>query len=349
MTNFSIDVGGSLVRLVANDNPTIVKYDSEFAILPDDVQIMASTPSKDSTAIIKFCGQDYSVVKGRSMNLYQTVPKTCDNSTLKTDFIGTYLNILYAIGRYALKEGQAIVHARAGVCLPPSEVYRGARDRFVANLAGEHVIDFPLLNERITIVLKKSDIVCVAEGIAACLSIQDQAALNRVSKGSVILIDVGFRSTEIAVFRNGDIYRGAFDSKPIGGINTEAMLHSALEKKGMFRDKDEIRNILAHGVISAGSTQHPIGSVVLSIKRKFAETLRTNVLSVFNAAGLNLSSANYFLPIGRPFLETGKRDTDTFGGSLIDLLSEQLGIEAIRISNIEDANVIGAASLLNVH
>lgn len=347
MTKFSIDVGGSLVRVIADNNQRITKYDSDFAILPADVSIMNTTPSKDSTAIIHFQGNTYKIVKGRSMNLYQIEPKACDNSTLKSDFIGTYLNILYAIGRHALSEGLSTIHVHAGVCLPPSEVYRGSREKFITRLAGEHVVEFPLLNERISVVIRGNDVLCVAEGIAACLSIEDATALNSVSKGSVILVDVGYRSTEIALFRNGEIYRGAFDSKPIGGINMEAMTHSALEKKGMFRDKDEIRNILASGVISTGSTQHPIGPVVLSIKRKFAEILRSNVLSVFNAAGLNLASANYFLPIGRPFLDTGIRGTESFGGSLIDLLSEQLGIEAIRINNIEDANVIGVASLLN--
>lgn len=347
MTKFSIDVGGSLVRVIANNSQNITKYDSDFAVLPADVPIMNTTPSKDSTAIIHFKGNAYPIVKGRSMNLYQMEPKACDNSTLKSDFIGTYLNILYVIGRYALSEGLGVIQVNAGVCLPPSEVYRGSQEKFIARLAGEHVVEFPLLNERVTIVIRSSDIVCVAEGMAACFSVKDRVALNSISKGSVVLVDVGYRSTEIVLFRNGETYRGAFDSKPIGGINMEAMIHSALEKKGMFRDKDEIRDILANGVISTGSTQHPIGSVVLSIKRKFAEILRSNVLSVFNAAGLNLSSANYFLPIGRPFLETGRLGTDAFGGSLIDLLEEQLGIEAIRLDNIEDANVIGVASLLN--
>lgn len=349
MNNFSIDVGGSLVRVIAGRDQTIAKYDSEFAILPEDMAVITETPNKNGTAIINFEGTRYTIVKGKSMHHYQVEPQACDNSMLKSDFIGTYLNILYAIGHHALKEGLSVIHARVGVCLPPSEVYRGSKESFIKRLAGEHVIKFPLLNRSVTVVIKPNKVICVSEGMAACLSIQDPSALRRVQSGTVILVDVGYRSTEIAVFRNGDIYRGAFDSKPIGGINLESMLQSALEKKGMFRDKNEIRYILANGVISVGSTRHSVGSLVESIKRKFAENLRNNVLSVFNAASLNLASANYFLPIGRPFLTSGKCDTDTYGGSLIDLLGEQLGIEAIRIENIEDANVLGVASLMNAH
>lgn len=348
MTNFSADIGGSITRCQQTVGGHISQYESDFLVLPKDAHVIDDVADKLSTMEIEFNGSEYLLVKGESMNYYKQKPEVCDNNCLKADFLGTYLNAIYAVTREVILPNEFVrVDAKIGVCLPPAEVYSETKQRFIDTIAGVINVFAPLANARVTIEVDPSNVQVYPEGVVSVMAIRDAQVIRIIKQSSVLLVDIGYRSTDITLLRAGVPYRGIYASAPIGGINLEASLNAMLEQKGLYHNRDDLREILATGVMHNGTRSVEVGSLVQAVKQQFTPILREAISKVLNSSGMNMSAINYFAPIGRPFNSTGAASTGSDGASLTTMLSAALGVAPLEIENADVSNVMGIACMLN--
>ncbi len=344
--SYALDVGGSETRVIMDGGETRV-WDSDFIIADSKDYQHPDLNDKESVCDIGYNGEHYRMLKGEAMAYSRNVIMTCDNNVFKSDFIGTYLNTLYGIARTALDSGiTSVSNVVVGICLPPAEALTGVRTRFIESLCGNSEVIFPLTGRRVNISLEKESIRVFPEGTVSMFAIQDPVIKRRILTSTVLICDIGYRSTDLTVLRNGAPYRGAYDSVMIGGINIEASLKSQLESQSRFFSTEDLRDILISGVSRDGSGELALGAVVRDIKRGFVPRVVNDITRVLNSAGLNLSTVHHFVPIGRPFSQTGMKDSPSDGGCLINMLSDALKIPAIPIEDSRYSNVRGVSNLV---
>lgn len=250
MRNRGIDAGGSTVRVARTPSNilTIPAGCAEIALnSPSKEHIL--TNDKDKDFIIKSCGMPAIVgrrfVRGVAMNQYHGKPMVCDNTTIKVKQDITYINILYGIAKECLSAGLNDERFKIAVCIPAAEYYDDKNDRvkeLKENLAGEIEIYFPMLDESIRFDLDVDNVLVAAEGVVAARKYRT----NRdFVKKNVVIVDCGYRSTDITILLNFSPVGASAASRPIGGINLEATVLAHLERDNILVDEKAVQSALS--------------------------------------------------------------------------------------------------------
>lgn len=244
-----VDAGGSQTRIAKNKNEILF-------IKSPCMEIPVDAPVKGH--IIKNAALDFVVkkspceallgrrfVRDEACNQYNGDILVCDNTEVKVLQEITYINILYAIAVDCVNRGLNDESFFIGLCIPAAEYYDDENDRIGEvkdNLAGDTAIYFPMLDRTIRFHIDKKNIGVVAEGVVAAFRFQTDR--NFVYKNSLI-IDVGYRSTDITILMNFDPVGAGAASRPIGGINLEANIQSKLERDNIFVSTEVIQKALS--------------------------------------------------------------------------------------------------------
>lgn len=244
-----VDAGGSVTR-VSRTPKDIFKFPSPC------MEIDVNLPSK--AHIIKDKSLDFvfkkspcetlvgrRFVKSEAMNQYRGDVLVCDNQQVKVLQEITYINILYGIAADCLRRGLNDQSFRIGACIPTAEYYDDVNirsDDMKDNLAGDTAIYFPMLDKTIRFTMERKDIVVAAEGVVAAFKFKGDRSF--VLKTSLV-VDVGYRSTDITIMVKFSPVGASAASRPIGGVNLEAAIQSQLERDSVFVSTDVIQRSLS--------------------------------------------------------------------------------------------------------
>lgn len=250
MKKRGIDAGGSETRC-AKSAQDIVRIQSTCMEIP------ASAPSKGHILdnklldfVIKKCPCEVLVdrrfVRGEAMNQFNGDVMKCDNTSQKVLQEITYINILYALAVDCVKRGLNDEDFRIGVCIPAAEYYDDVNrraDEVKDNLAGMTAIYFPMLDQTIRFNIERKNILVTAEGVVAAMRFKTDRSF--VLKNTVV-VDVGYRSTDITVLQKFQPVGASAASRPIGGVNLEAYIVSQLERDNIFVQSSEVQTSLTN-------------------------------------------------------------------------------------------------------
>lgn len=243
-----IDAGGSETR-VATSPKNIMKVPSvTMEISPDSSVLGHIIEDKTLDFVFKKCPASSLVgrrfVKGQAMDQYRGNTLVCDNEDEKVLQEITYINILYGIARDFVLKDINDESVKVGVCIPAAEYYDQKNDRIAQvkqNLAGETAVYFPLLDRTVRFDTGMQNIGVTAEGVVAAYRFKTDR--DFVLRDSVV-VDIGYRSTDITLLRKYKPIGDGAASRPIGGINLEAAVQSKLERDNIFVKTDDIQSAL---------------------------------------------------------------------------------------------------------
>lgn len=365
-----LDLGGSRTRIAATR--TDIKEFTSFS-----TEIPINAPVKDYISDIY---SDFKIemhpmkslegrrfVKGEATNHYHGTALICDNQTNKVDQEAIYANATYAIAVDMLQRDERAESMSIGVSIPTSEFYSDIRnypELFKDCMAGKHVIYFPLCNQRIAFNVAKKDIRVMPEGVIAAYKYRTDPVFK---KGIVLIVDVGYRSTDITILNRFMPIGKSAVSRPHGGMNLEASIRGELERGNILISREELQDVLSNSYVirngeAVNITENPdfamsseerdkamasyylnhnnemkdITDIVTNVKKSFVSTLKDDITDVLSAQMLNLASINAVLTIGRPF--DGEPTVET---NLTHLLAEELGgnLHYYQVPNLSTANV----------
>lgn len=247
MLKRSIDLGGSQVRIGSSDDP-IMEIDSLFLEIPLTSPAKAYIEDKYADFIIEkhplvsLCSRRF--VRGEAMDHFQGTLQICDNQKNKVEQESIYANAAYAIARHIDHLYSYDEDIELSVCIPTSEFYSDKKDYpgiFKKGMAGEHSIFFPLLNRRVVFNINKDNIKVFPEGVVAAFKFKDDKAF---AEGVTLIVDVGYRSTDITILKRFRPVGKSAVSRPKGGINIEAALLAELERDNILVSREEVRGAL---------------------------------------------------------------------------------------------------------
>lgn len=244
----AIDAGGSCTR-IARSKDEIFKIPSTCMEIPIDAPEKKHIIEDGSLDFcFKKCPSSGLVgrrfVKGEAMNQYTGDVLVCDNQIVKVLQEVTYINILYSIAADCLRRDLNYQEFKIGLCIPAAEFYDDTNDRIndvKDGIAGETAIYFPMLDKTISFTIDKTNIGVVAEGVVAAFKFKGDR--DFVTRNSVI-VDVGYRSTDITILLSFKPVGASAASRPIGGVNLEAAIQSQLERDNIFASTDTVRKAL---------------------------------------------------------------------------------------------------------
>lgn len=243
-----IDAGGSVTRIARTDTD-IFQNQSMCMEIPVDA------PTKGhiiDNKVLDFVFKkspcetlvDRRFVKQDAMNQYSGDIIVCNNQEVKVLQEVTYVNILASIAVDCIRRGLNDEEFKVGICIPAAEYYDDINDRIGTmkdNLAGSTAIYFPMLDKTIRFTIARENIGIVAEGVVAAYKFKSDK--NFVLKNSVI-VDVGYRSSDITILIGFKPVGASAASRPIGGVNLEANIQSKLERDNIFVSTQAVQKAL---------------------------------------------------------------------------------------------------------
>lgn len=351
----SIDLGGSGLRAVYTDKEgnkkseempsRYLKIDIEDRVVED-----LENPYEDFQ-IIRSVSENYKgrYVRGKACSYFDGVESIIDNSTFKVNQIATYVNAIHILALYVLKRHGAGYHKinKVGIVIPIKEFYSESATLPKIKLAGIHKVFFPVTGETVSLEIAPENIKVGGEGAVVLFNLRRNPDYKKlIEEGNGAIADVGYRSTDMAVFRNFQVDAKSCRSFPHGGITVEATLASELEKLGCPILGTSLYAVLREG--KAG--KYRVGKLVSKIKQMFASTLNQDLTSILAHANLTLHTLDYVVPVGRPFLVNTDTTTDTaiHTGSLKEEFIKYLpeGVKVLDCGNLETANAEALYELL---
>lgn len=333
---FCIDVGGSRTRISDGTDRSV--FDSALAIAPYTLYVNKDiTYPMEDVFIEKDGGEPVRVLKGEAMGMYSVVPVQCENDQFKSQYPGTVYNTLLGIAR--LLPAQVAVSPKIMVCLPPEEAFGPQRDVFKQSVSGEYIITSAVDPDiRYKITLSPENVKVAAEGVIALSAMSNIVGLRT---GCVVVVDVGYRSTDITFFVNGKPIGGCYASKPIGGINIISGIKSEMGREGKFLMDEECARLLTTGMYHGSKSYIPVVDFVFG---NFAQQLRRHITDTGNIGQINAQSITAIVPIGRPFSKVDGIEP------LSTLLQRKFGpgVKLVEFDgDLELANILGCEAQLN--
>lgn len=247
MVSRGMDLGGSQTRIGGTKNDICIT-DSAYMEVSINAPVKEYIQDKYSDFIIEkhpleaLNGRRF--VRGEALDHYQGKMFVCDNQSNKVEQEPIYTNIAYALAKDLDKTFKYLTEVELGVCIPTSEFYSDKKDYpevLKQHVAGDFSVFFPLLNRRITFTIAKNSIKVFPEGVVAAFKFKnDSQFVNGVS----LIVDVGYRSTDITVLKRFKPVGKSAVSRPKGGINIEAALMAELERDNILVTREEVRSAL---------------------------------------------------------------------------------------------------------
>lgn len=340
----SLDIGGSQTR-IASSREEITVYESTYMEISLDMPAKTYIEEKRNDFIIinspRATIMQKRYAKGVAMNYFQGKVVVTDNQSAKVEQDSTYVNAVYAIACELLQSGVYFDEVKIGVCIPTAEFYSDNFDyveTLKEGLRGNHKIFFPLLDKTVEFNIGDKNVYAFPEGVVAAFQFsKDKGFVG----GTTLVIDAGYRSTDITILKAFKPLGKGARSIPAGGINIEAILIGELERNNLMVSREEARVALGTGVIAEGSKETPIDKEVYTARYKFASDLKNSIIDVLSYNMMNIRSINNVMFVGRPFMGEGE---NCLKNILLELLGSDL--HDYPIENLDTANVVEAIGVM---
>lgn len=394
MVSRGMDLGGSQTR-IGSTKQDISVIDSAYMEISINAPVKEYIQDKYSDFIIEkhpletLCGRRF--VRGEAMDHYHGKIFVCDNQSNKVEQEPIYANVAYAIAKDLDKTYKYLTEVELGVCIPTSEFYSDKKDYpevFKQHVSGDYSVFFPLLNRRITFTIAKNSIKVFPEGVVAAFKFKND---SQFVNGITLIVDVGYRSSDITVLNRFKPVGKSAVSRPKGGINIEAALMAELERDNILVSREEVRTALCSKYMYSGgkyvditevynefigdpeetrrasmikalrdsgiettedalitaeksnyinheNTMKDITRQVVSAKKTFASSIKSDIVDVLATQMLNLASVNNIMPIGRPFTG-GVSDENSLAAILCKELGSNLryySVPSLGTANVEE-------------
>lgn len=368
------DFGGSNNREmnVLSTNDKVRKVSSKFKRLADisdkhPVRHDIEKPT-DDFVIEK---SPFPLLNGRrfakpgAFSMHKGALESTDNQELKSKQEGTYVNAAYMIATRILNtvhEPVKVVEVpnapnikeytddvKLGVCIPAGEYYSPVGAESIKDgLAGEYSVLFPVLNKRVKFQIYKKEITVSAEGVVALYLFFNNTLGNILRKANAVVIDAGYRSSDITYVSKFSPEGGSSRSFPMGGITLESLVASELERAGNFCSPEDAVEAIETGYIPDGIGKKAVGQFVQEAKKILARRLYDSSIQVLNTTGVVKRNVQYIVPVGRCFEVVGKKGEDFYTGDLAEYIKDIWGdgIELMVPENLEEANIKGMKAAL---
>lgn len=354
MSKIAMDLGGSTSRYMYG-NPekmmekTVKKMESSYLKIDTKEHVFNEVKAKEFYNDFEIVESSYPELKGRYVrgelcSHFEGVIGILDNQKLKVTQVPTYVNAVHALARYAVEilKSKEVVLPKVGAVIPVKEYYSFNEELqkenkliFKEKLSGHHVVRFPITGDSVKITLPKNNISVGGEGAVVVFMLhRNEEYRELIEESNGIVIDPGYRSTDIIAYRNFVAESKAARSLPHGGINIEASIASELEKRNFSVTPNEVRKIIKKGSL----TGKDFSDVVRKSKATFAGTLHQDVNAVLAQSQMSINSLGWALPVGRPFMDPIATATT---GSLVDEVKKFLPERTVILpcGDLELANV----------
>lgn len=304
----ALDLGRSGIRMLGKEDKIYRVFGSDFIEIDMETETRFDGDVYDDFIILeapKESIKNKRYVKGDSMNFYHAVTKRADNTQYKTNQDNNYINFAYAIATNILKKGfsTATTEIRCGLCIPSSEYFSESGRKMKELLTGTYRLKFPMLNDKVVIFKVEGDkLGIMPEGVVALVPLMKTKSKAKVASNVVVVVDVGYGSTDITVAVKGKPSGNSSRSFNIGGITIEANVARLLEEKGYGASRGNVISAIKYGWIKQGLVYVDISDCVVKAKEMFAEMLVDKVKEVLTASGMSPNEVGYFYFVGRSFL-----------------------------------------------
>lgn len=349
MSKISLDLGGSgiRVRYMGRDNRVVSSdLSSRFVKIKDDSRLVPDIADKFSDfQIIESASEGVigRYARGEASRYFDGVQSVVDNSELKVNQVATYVNCLHAMAIYVYKVFGPTILAdigRVGIVIPVREYYSDSAEIPKRILAGYHVVKFPLLKKEVGFFIKPENIKVGGEGAVVAFTMRrDPRYRDLISGGNGVIVDVGYRSTDIVIFSAFKADAKSCVSKRKGGINMESKLAADLDDINRGVSSNQLMQVMSTGCVG----REPVYDIVKYCKETFGSVLRQDINAVATTAEISLKALDYIIPVGRPF-----DDGDGSCGSLIQEAIREMreDIAVVECKDLEFANVNAMFELL---
>lgn len=346
-----IDAGGSMTRIAKSEND-IFRTPSVCMEIPLDAPSKGHIiDNKLLDFVIKKCPcealNDRRFVRQDAMNQYNGDVLVCDNQEVKVMQEITYINILYAIAADCVRRDLNDEDFKIGVCIPAAEYYDDKNDRInevKENLAGMTAIYFPMLDRTIRFTINRNAISVAAEGVVAAFRFKRDRTF--VLKNTVV-VDVGYRSTDITILLGFKPVGASAASRPIGGINLEANIQSQLERDNIFVSTAAVQKALSttYAVETDGQELIDITQYILQAGNN--DDAISKAVELMSEDGLNIGRAQVELAMRSHYLVQGQ--------SIVDITpyvhsAKEVFVDAIyrAITDVVNAKMMNIGDMSNV-
>lgn len=341
MITKAIDVGGSQTRAKNVDGSAAVIFDSITMQIPVEAHSKPYIADKRADFVINACPRTTIVghryAKGEAMAHYQGQVLSVDNQSMKVLQDPTYINIVYALACDALDHHEDPVNFKCGICIPVAEFYGGDiqySEVLKTNVVGTYSVGFPMLNRTVNFTVEEVRV--FPEGFITLLTFNGEPMVTR---GVSLIVDVGYRSTDITIARKLRPSGKSARSVPLGGINVEACLIGLLERSNILIDRSEAKSIITSGVYQSGKDTIDCSSYVYSAFETFATQLANSIIDALAFENTNIKSITAVLPIGRPFTAHEKWDLASMMLSRLNCSAKVLTVSSLGTANVDGITV----------
>ena len=270
------------------------------------------------------------IVKGQAMSLFNATIEQADNGGQKSEQEETFVNFIYATMMELVERLHTDVEdpeIKYGLCIPVSEAYSSKSDELKDALDGRYMVNIPILKKSISWSVHSDNINILPEGPAAMIPLFDNDEYAELIENEMgIIIDAGYGSVDDTLIKDGETQGATATSDGFGGMTFENNVMSLLDRKSYPASKGNVKTAITKGFVKKGTVNDPVGIIVKECKEKYADKLKSDVLSLISTEFVRQAELSWFYPIGRSFTKsTGEDAFNT--GDLSKIFSDKWGYE----------------------
>lgn len=226
-----------------------------------------------------------------------------------------YFSTVLAIALSKLKTPELGDKINLFSALPPSEV-ENHKDEFRANLIGKYTVSFNKIGTTpTTMQFEINEVYCYEESRMAIIQFlfddRYPDRLGTYSNSTILSIDIGASTIDLAVFENGSYIERTGRTYKIGGNTVRDLVSKAITAKyGQELSLKEADQCLVEGRIKLGNRHEEIREIVEHSKRQVAQQIIGKMDSYFAGIEMSLLSINYIIVSGGGSMESSYIDKD---------------------------------------
>jgi hypothetical protein len=349
--SIAIDVGRKRTR-IGYDLESINVVASSYKVITGNDTVRKDIDVRTDHFTIKKCprlslsGQTF--VKPGAYSLFSGRTVEASNSSDKADQDSTYLNTAFGIAESIVMNRLDANHPiQLGLCVPAREFYSPDFEVFKERLAGDYIINFPVLSREVSFSIKQGRVNILAEGVAALYTMLSTNMRDRVLNSNIMIVDGGYGSLDLTPVKKMVPQGHASGSfKEHAGTVFESMIASALEREKFSTSSEAVTNAIELGQVEDSGSFVPVGYLVKSVKEEYAGMVVSSMEKTAAKAEMSVKDFSYLFPVGRSFITGGVENTETYTGDLADMIMN-LWPERINRLDLPDIEIPNLAKTLN--
>lgn len=203
------------------------------------------------------------------------------------------------------------------IALPPVEVSK-ARRVLEGSLGGEYRVQFPKMNR--TARVKFDNIFCYEESRMAGEAFMGSLP-EEYKEGTVLSVDIGAGTTDLALFINGIFYERSAKTYKIGGNTAREFLIDDIASEYDYEMPiGEAEEVISTGLLRLGNSKIGVVDNVNAAKAEFAESLVNSIQQYFRAVNVPIQTVNAFLISGGGSLTSKVEGSRSVASFVVDAL-----------------------------